>query len=170
MLFATKPISVGTELRYDYGGGNLPWRKIKHALLSPFSEPPAIATAVAPNIPRDIRLFLPDNAVSAEVVMDDPYGMCHDSVAATDNAGESDVTRGDSNKGRVISVGDASDSGPEVDNAVTMEVVVDSASKSMDDICRESNADTDNAGDSDITCVIHVVDMSFLFVTRLIQT
>ena len=28
-LFATKLIPVGAELRYDYGGGNLTWRKVK---------------------------------------------------------------------------------------------------------------------------------------------
>jgi len=37
LLFATKPISAGTEIRYDYGG-HLPWRKVactlcKHLLL-----------------------------------------------------------------------------------------------------------------------------------------
>jgi hypothetical protein len=29
ILFACKNIDAGTELRYDYGGGNLPWRKVK---------------------------------------------------------------------------------------------------------------------------------------------
>jgi len=28
LLFASKKIAVGTELRYDYGGGSLPWRKV----------------------------------------------------------------------------------------------------------------------------------------------
>lgn len=28
LLFATKNTAVGTELRYDYGGGRLPWRKV----------------------------------------------------------------------------------------------------------------------------------------------
>ena len=28
LLFATKNMTVGTELRYDYGGGCLPWRKV----------------------------------------------------------------------------------------------------------------------------------------------
>lgn len=28
LLFATKYITVGTELRYDYGGGSLPWRMV----------------------------------------------------------------------------------------------------------------------------------------------
>jgi len=28
LLFAIKTITVGTELRYNYGGGSLPWRKV----------------------------------------------------------------------------------------------------------------------------------------------
>ena len=28
VLFAIKDIDVGMELRYDYGGGSLPWRKV----------------------------------------------------------------------------------------------------------------------------------------------
>ena len=27
LLYATKAITAGTELVYDYGGGDLPWRK-----------------------------------------------------------------------------------------------------------------------------------------------
>ena len=31
VLFAAKRINPGMELRYDYGGGDLPWRKVsKH--------------------------------------------------------------------------------------------------------------------------------------------
>lgn len=34
IIFATKPIMTGTELRYDYGSGtsNLPWRKVSPAM------------------------------------------------------------------------------------------------------------------------------------------
>jgi SET domain-containing protein len=32
MLFAAEDISCGTELRYDYGGDDLPWRKVKQTL------------------------------------------------------------------------------------------------------------------------------------------
>lgn len=28
LLFAQRDIGVGEELRYDYGGGDLPWRKV----------------------------------------------------------------------------------------------------------------------------------------------
>ena len=32
LLFATKDIAAGTELRYNYGGGGLPWRKVSRML------------------------------------------------------------------------------------------------------------------------------------------
>jgi len=32
LLFATKHITVGTEIRYDYAGGNLPWRKVSFCI------------------------------------------------------------------------------------------------------------------------------------------
>lgn len=28
LLFAAKDIAIGTELRYDYGGVSMPWRKV----------------------------------------------------------------------------------------------------------------------------------------------
>jgi SET domain-containing protein len=28
LLFAARDIAAESELRYDYGGGNLPWRKV----------------------------------------------------------------------------------------------------------------------------------------------
>ena len=36
MLFATKYIPAGTELRFDYGG-HLPWRKVRDICLSVFN-------------------------------------------------------------------------------------------------------------------------------------
>jgi hypothetical protein len=33
LLFAAQDIPVGTELRYDYGGGDLPWRKVSNFIV-----------------------------------------------------------------------------------------------------------------------------------------
>jgi len=32
LLFAGKDIAPGEELRYDYGGGDMPWRKVNYLI------------------------------------------------------------------------------------------------------------------------------------------
>lgn len=39
LLFAASKITAGTELRYDYGGKDLPWRKVSFAIIL-FHFPP----------------------------------------------------------------------------------------------------------------------------------
>jgi hypothetical protein len=37
LFFATRQIQNGEELRYDYGGGDLPWREVSHTMLNSLS-------------------------------------------------------------------------------------------------------------------------------------